>query len=335
MIKDKLNRSIRDLRVSVTDRCNFRCSYCMPAEIYGERYRFLPREDLLSFEEITRLVHICTLLGSTKVRLTGGEPLVRSDIEELVSLLKSVHGVKDLAMTTNGYMLAEKVDSLKEARLDRLTISLDTLDEDVFKDMNGRNFGNKRVLAGIDAAESVGYKPIKINAVVKRGVNEHTILDLARYFKGRGHIVRFIEFMDVGTINKWSLGHVVSATEIFEIINSELPIEPVKSNYPGEVALRYRYSDGSGEIGIIASVTKPFCGDCTRLRLSPEGTIYTCLFSNEGTDLREMLRSGASDEDITRRINGVWGDREDRYSEDRASLSVPVEDKIEMYHIGG
>lgn len=335
MIKDKFNRSFKDLRVSVTDRCNFRCSYCMPAEIYGERYQFLPRKDLLSFEEITRLVRICVGLGSTKIRLTGGEPLVRSDIEELVSRLASINSLKDLAMTTNGYMLAEKVDALKDAGLHRLTISFDTLDEDVFKEMSGRNFSSKKVLAGIDAAERAGYKPIKINVVVKRGVNEHTILDLARYFKERGHIARFIEFMDVGTINKWSLDHVVSAGEIFEIINNELPIEPVEGNYPGEVALRYRYSDGSGEIGIIASVTKPFCGDCTRLRLSPEGTIYTCLFSNAGTDLREPLRSGVGDEDIVRIINGVWGSREDSYSEDRAHLSVPVKDKVEMYHIGG
>tara|TARA_Y100000588_G_scaffold205228_1_gene219026 strand:- start:7203 stop:8210 length:1008 start_codon:yes stop_codon:yes gene_type:complete len=335
MIKDKFNRSFKDLRVSVTDRCNFRCSYCMPAEIYGDRYQFLSRKDLLSFEEITRLVRICVGLGSEKIRLTGGEPLVRSDIEELISLLSSINGVKDLAMTTNGYMLAEKADVLKAAGLDRLTISLDTLDEDVFKEMNGRNFSNKKIFAGIDAAERLGYKPIKINAVVKRAVNEHTILDLARYFKERGHIVRFIEFMDVGTINKWNLDQVVSAAEIFEIINSELPIEPVESNYPGEVALRYRYSDGSGEIGIIASVTKPFCGNCTRLRLSPEGTIYTCLFSNAGIDLKEPLRSGVSDEDIIRIINGVWGSREDTYSEDRAYLSVPVKDKVEMYHIGG
>ena len=333
-ITDRLDRPFRDLRVSVTDRCNFRCPYCMPAEIYGDRYQFLPRDDLLTFEEIERLAAIMARLGAVKVRLTGGEPLVRSDIEKLVAMLARVSGIEDLTMTTNGYLLPRKAEELKRAGLHRLSISLDSLDEEVFKKMNGRGFGVDKVLEGISAAEDAGFSPLKINAVVQRGVNDHTIVDMARYFKERGHVMRFIEYMDVGTRNGWRLDEVTPADEIIARIDAEMPLEPVGSGYRGEVALRYRYRDGGGEVGVIASVTRPFCGDCTRLRLSPEGRLVTCLFATLGTDLRGPVRSGASDADLERLIRGVWAVREDRYSEQRASMTEPRE-KVEMYHIGG
>ena len=337
MITDKFRRPLRDLRISVTDRCNFRCTYCMPAEIYGERYEFLPKADLLTFEEITRLTTIMVGLGAQKVRLTGGEPLVRSDIEKLVDSLARVEGVEDLTMTTNAYLLPQKAQALKDAGLQRITVSLDTLDDEIFKRMNGRGFGTERVLEGIEAAERVGLRPIKINSVVQKGVNDHTIVDLARYFKERGHIVRFIEYMDVGTLNGWKMDQVVASDEIVARIDAELPLEPIEGNYRGEVALRYRYRDGGGEIGVISSVTKPFCGDCTRLRLSPEGQIYTCLFGSAGTDLRGPMRDGATDEELEAVITGTWGKREDRYSEERASMTEPLRlrKKVEMYKIGG
>ena len=334
-MRDVFDRPLRDLRISVTDRCNFRCTYCMPAEIYGERYQFLPKEDLLTFEEITRLTRILVGLGAVKVRLTGGEPLVRNDFERLVAMLSEVDGVSDLTLTTNAYLLPQKAEALKDAGLHRVTVSLDTLNDAIFRKMNGRGFGTRKVLDGIEAAERAGFGPLKINSVVQRGVNDHTIVELARYFKERGHVVRFIEYMDVGTRNGWRLDHVVPADEIVEQINAEMPIDPTESSYRGEVAMRYRYRDGGGEIGVIASVTKPFCGDCTRLRLSPEGSLYTCLFATSGTDLREPLRSGASDAEIERIVRGIWDVRTDRYSEERASLTEPVREKVEMYHIGG
>ena len=335
MIKDKFNRPLKDLRISVTDRCNFRCTYCMPAEIYGERYEFLPRAQLLTFEEITRLTKVMVRLGAVKVRLTGGEPLVRNELEKLVGMLSVVDGVDDLTLTTNAYLLPQKAQILKDAGLQRVTVSLDTLDDEIFKHMNGRGFSTSRVLEGIDAAERVGLRPIKINSVVQRGVNDHTLVELARYFKDRGHIVRFIEYMDVGNRNGWKLEQVIPAEEIVARIDAEMPLEPIESNYPGEVALRYRYRDGSGEIGIIASVTKPFCGDCTRLRLSPEGLIYTCLFASVGTDLRSPMRAGATDDELETVIRRTWGVRTDRYSEERASMTEPAPGKVEMYHIGG
>ena len=337
MITDKFRRPLRDLRISVTDRCNFRCTYCMPAEIYGERYEFLPRADLLTFEEITRLTTIMVGLGAQKIRLTGGEPLVRSDIEKLVDSLAQADGVEDLTMTTNAYLLPQKAQALKDAGLQRITISLDTLDNEIFKRMNGRGFGIEKVLKGIEAAEQVGLRPIKINSVVQKGVNDHTVVDLARYFKERGHIVRFIEYMDVGTLNGWEMNQVVPSDEIVARIDAELPLEPIEGNYRGEVAMRYRYRDGGGEIGVISSVTKPFCGDCTRLRLSPEGQIFTCLFGSVGTDLRGPMRDGATDEEIEAVITGTWGRREDRYSEERASMTEPsrLRKKVEMYKIGG
>jgi len=334
VITDSFDRPFRDLRISVTDRCNFRCPYCMPAEIYGERYEFLPRDELLTFEEIMRLTRIFAGLGAKKVRLTGGEPLVRNQVEQLVSALARIDGVDDLTLTTNAYLLPQKAGALKEAGLQRVTISLDSLDEEVFKRMNGRGFGTGRVLQGIEAAENVGLTPIKINAVVQKGLNDHTLVDLARYFKERGHIVRFIEYMDVGNRNGWKLDHVVPAEEIVAMIDAEMPLEPVPGAYRGEVAQRYRYRDGSGEIGVIASVTRPFCGDCTRLRLSPDGTVYTCLFAGAGTDLRGPLRGGATDDELRGTVSGLWGVREDRYSELRTSMTEARE-KVEMYHIGG
>ena len=335
MTADKFGRPFRDLRISITDRCNFRCPYCMPEEIYGDRYEFLPRADLLTFEEIARLAGIMAGLGAVKVRVTGGEPLVRNQVERLIEQLAGIDGVRDLAMTTNAYLLAPKAQVLKDAGLQRLTVSLDSLDEEVFARMNGRGFGPQRVLEGIEAAERAGLTPLKINAVVQKGVNDHTIVDLARHFKGTAHIVRFIEYMDVGTLNGWKLDDVVPADEMVSMIDAAMPLEPVMGSYRGEVANRYRYRDGGGEIGIIASVTKPFCGDCTRLRLSPDGTIYTCLFASVGMDLRGPLRAGASDAELAELVAGRWGVRDDRYSEVRASMTERPREKVEMYHIGG
>jgi cyclic pyranopterin phosphate synthase len=308
----------------------------MPAEIYGDKYTFLPRSDLLTFEEITRLARIFTGLGARKLRLTGGEPLVRQEIETLVAQLAALDGIEDLAMTTNGFLLPKKAQALKAAGLKRVTVSLDSLDDAVFRRMNGNRASVQNVLDGIAAAEQAGFAPIKINTVVQRGVNDHTLVDLARYCKDRGYIVRFIEYMDVGTLNGWRLDDVVPAAEIVERINAEMPLEAMPENYRGEVALRYRYQDGGGEIGLIASVTKPFCGDCTRLRLSPEGEIYTCLFAVKGTDLRAPLRAGATDEEMESIMRGIWGKRADRYSEIRTSLTDRDQrDKVQMFHIGG
>jgi cyclic pyranopterin phosphate synthase len=303
----------------------------MPAEIYGERYEFLPKAELLTFEEISRLTRMLVRHGAAKVRITGGEPLVRAEIETLIASLSQIDGVADLTLTTNAYLMEQKAQLLKDAGLQRVTISLDSLDDEVFRSMNGRGFGTAKVLQGIDAAEKAGLTPIKINAVVQKGVNDHTVVELARYFKDRGHIVRFIEYMDVGNRNGWRLDHVVPADEIVSMIDAEMPLEPFERSYRGEVAMRYRYRDGGGEIGVIASVTQPFCGDCTRLRLSPEGSVYTCLFASKGTDLRGPLRSGATDEELAAIIGGMWGARDDRYSEERSSMTEPQR-KVEMYH---
>ncbi len=335
MLVDKFHRPLRDLRISVTDRCNFRCTYCMPAEIYGERYQYLPKTELLTFEEIARLARIFVRLGVTKIRLTGGEPLVRQELEKLVAQLAQIDGIEDMALTTNGYLLPQNAQALKEAGLRRVTVSLDSLDDAVFRRMNGDRSGVRRVLDGIEAAERAGFHPIKINAVVQRGVNDHTVVDLARYAKARGDIARFIEYMDVGNLNGWSMDQVVPAREIVAMIDAAMPLEPIAPNYPGEVATRFRYRDGGGEIGVIASVTQPFCGGCTRLRLSPEGCLYTCLFANAGTDLKEPLRAGASDDEIEQIVQGIWRRRADRYSEIRTSLTHPRARKVEMYHIGG
>ena len=336
-LTDLFNRPLRDLRISVTDRCNFRCTYCMPAEIFGESYQFLPRNEILTFEEITRLARIFVGQGVTKLRITGGEPLLRTDLPRLIAMLADIDPSVDLTLTTNAYLLPQQAQALKDAGLQRVTVSLDTLDDEVFKQMNGRGFPVQRVLDGIEAAAQVGLAPIKINAVVQKGVNDHSIVDLARYFKGSGHVVRFIEYMDVGNRNGWKWDHVVSADEIIRSIDAELPLEPVASNYPGEVANRYRYKDGSGEIGVIASVTQPFCGDCTRARLSTDGKLYTCLFASDGLDLRDQMRAGATDAELAARIAGIWSRRADRYSEERTELA-PLQNarqKVEMYHIGG
>lgn len=336
-ITDLFGRPLRDLRISVTDRCNFRCTYCMPAEIFGESYQFLPKNEILSFEEIARLAGVFVGMGVTKLRITGGEPLLRTDLPELVSMLSRIDPSVDLTLTTNAYLLPQQAQALKDAGLRRITISLDSLDDEVFKQMNGRGFPVRRVLDGIEKAEAVGLSPVKINAVVQKGVNDRGIVELARYFKGTGHIVRFIEYMDVGNRNGWKWDHVVSASDIVAQIDRELPLEPVESNYQGEVANRYRYRDGAGEIGVIASVTMPFCGDCTRARLSTDGKLYTCLFAAGGLDLRDYLRSGATDEELEARIGGIWSRRSDRYSEERTELA-PVQNgrqKVEMYHIGG
>ncbi|WP_119065403.1 GTP 3',8-cyclase MoaA [Aggregatilinea lenta] len=334
-ITDTLHRPLRDLRISVTDRCNFRCRYCMPAEIYGEHYRFMPKAEMLSFEEIARLVRIMAGFGVEKIRLTGGEPLVRQQLEKLVEQIAAIDGIDDIAITTNGVLLPQKIQALKDAGLKRVTISLDSLDNDVFRRMNGERADVQQVLDGIAAAQQAGFAPIKINSVAQRGVNDHTLVDLARYCRDNGLILRFIEYMDVGTLNGWKLDQVVPAREIIERIGAEIPLEPIEPNYRGEVASRYRYADGSGEIGVIASVTQPFCGTCTRLRLTPEGNIYTCLFAVQGTELRDLLRSGAPDEAIADRIRGVWQARADRYSEIRSSLTDLERPKVEMYHIGG
>lgn len=331
---DTLQRPIRDLRISVTDRCNFRCPYCMPAEIFGEKYEFLPKADILTFEEIVRLAKIFVALGVTKIRITGGEPLLRRDLETLIADLSRLDGVADLTLTTNGYLLADKARALKDAGLHRLTVSLDAIDEQTFDRMSGRTHGTERVLNGIRVAERLGFYPLKINAVIQKGINDHLVVDLAQHFHGTGHILRFIEFMDVGNRNKWNMAQVVPAAEIIDRIHAVLPLEPIAPNYMGEVARRYRYVDGGGEIGLIASVTQPFCGDCTRARLSTDGKLYTCLFASEGTDLRDDLRYGASDAALRDKITHTWTHRNDRYSEIRFA-HTPEARKIEMYQIGG
>jgi GTP 3',8-cyclase len=331
--QDVLGRHLRDLRISVTDRCNFRCIYCMPRDVFGSDYAFLARDQLLSFEEIARLARIFKEQGVEKIRLTGGEPLLRKNLEHLIEMLADIPGL-DLTLTTNGSLLARKARALKAAGLRRVTVSLDSLDEAVFRRMNDADFPVSEVLNGIDAAAAAGLAPIKINTVVKRGVNEDSVLPLARYFKGSGHIVRFIEFMDVGHTNGWRMDDVVPSAEIVRAIGDRMPLEPVDPNYRGEVAERWRYQDGSGEIGVISSVTQAFCRTCTRARLSTEGMLYTCLFATAGYDLRAMLRSGAPDAEISDSIAGIWHIRADRYSELRTAETAKLR-KIEMSYIGG
>jgi cyclic pyranopterin phosphate synthase len=309
----------------------------MPAEIFGEGYQFLPKNEILSFEEINRLARVFVGLGVNKLRITGGEPLLRTGLPRLLEMLSEIEGADDLTLTTNAYLLPQQAQQLKHAGLKRVTVSLDTLDDEIFKRMNGRGFSTRRVLEGIEKAAAVGLGPIKINAVVQKGVNDHTIVDLARHFKDTGHIVRFIEYMDVGNLNGWKWDHVVTAKEIIGRIDAETPLEPLEANYPGEVASRYRYRDGGGEVGVIASVTQPFCGSCTRARLSTDGRIFTCLFGSEGVSLRDHLRAGASDQDLIDVISNTWRHRADRYSEERTE-SAPSQNqsrKIEMFQIGG
>jgi cyclic pyranopterin phosphate synthase len=332
-INDTFGRPLRDLRISVTDRCNFRCRYCMPKEVFGRDYEFLAKSMLLSFEELERLAWVFTGFGLRKIRLTGGEPLLRRDIEILVAKLAHLPNI-ELTLTTNGSLLAKKAVALAQAGLDRVSVSLDSLDDNVFMKMNDVDFPVERVLEGIRAASEAGLSPIKVNMVVKRGVNEDSVLAMARYFHGSGHILRFIEYMDVGTTNGWRLDDVVSAAEIVRAIRSEMPIEPIEPSYRGEVAKRWRYLDGGGEFGIVASVTQAFCADCTRARLSADGSLYTCLFATQGFDLRELLRSGASDAEIASAVKSVWLRRADRYSEIRGSETKDLH-KVEMSFIGG
>lgn len=336
--EDFLGRQLRDLRVSVTDRCNFRCPYCMPAEIFGERYEFLPKEQILSFEEISRLANLFVGLGVNKLRITGGEPLLRAELPTLITTLSELPGRPDLALTTNAYLLEANAERLFQAGLRRVTISLDGYDEETFKAMTGRDANLSRVLSGISAAESAGFSPLKINCVVRKNVNEHAILPMAKKFRGTGHILRFIEFMDVGTRNGWNLSQVVTAREIVECLDKEFGLEELEPNYRGEVARRYRYSDGAGEVGVIASVTAPFCGDCSRARITADGRLVTCLFSDQGFDLKTLLRTGRKDEEILNEIARVWNHRKDRYSEERSSLtnlSGSPRNKIEMFQVGG
>ena len=332
---DLLGRRLRDLRISVTDRCNFRCVYCMPREVFGKDFQFMERSALLSFEEIERVARAFAAQGVEKLRLTGGEPLLRRDLERLVEKLVAIEGIRDVALTTNGALLAKKARSLADAGLTRVTVSLDSLDDDTFKAINDVAFPVDRVLEGIDAALAAGLAPVKVNMVVKRGANDQDILPMARFFRGKpGTILRFIEFMDVGTTNGWQLEDVVSAAEIVERIGAEHPLEPAAPRYPGEVANRFAYADGTGEIGVIASVTQPFCGGCTRARISAEGKLYTCLFAARGHDLREVIRTGATDEELRASIAGVWTRRGDRYSEIRTA-DTPARERVEMSHIGG
>jgi cyclic pyranopterin phosphate synthase len=331
---DSRSRPLRDLRISVTDRCNFRCTYCMPKEIFGRDFAFLPREQLLTFEEITRLARAFAGEGVSKVRLTGGEPLLRHDLERLVAMLAGIDQITDVALTTNGSALAAKADTLKAAGLTRVTVSLDALDDETFAAMNDVAFPVARVLAGIDVAAAAGLTPVKINMVVKRGVNDDRIIEMAERFRGSGHVLRFIEYMDVGTTNGWRMDDVVPAAEIAATINARWPLEPLPANYPGEVASRYRYRDGAGELGVIASVTQPFCGACTRARLSADGKLYTCLFAAHGHDLRGLLRDDATDLELTTRIQSIWAKRADRYSELRRA-QTQQRARIEMSYIGG
>jgi len=348
---DRLARPLLDLRISVTDRCNFRCVYCMPKEIFDDEHRYVPHRELLSFEEITRLARIFVRRGTRKIRLTGGEPLLRRDVETLVRQLAQLRtdlGVPlELTLTTNASILERKVRALAEAGLDRITVSLDALDDGIFRAMNDVDFPVASVLAGIDAAAAAGFGPLKVNMVVKRGVNESQILPMARYFRERGHVLRFIEYMDVGSSNGWRLDEVLPSAQLLERIDAQFPLEPIAATETGQVAQRWRYRDGGGEIGTISSVTRAFCGDCTRARLSTEGSLYLCLFSQHGHDLRALLRAGSSDAQIDAALGSLWGQRADRYSELRASRTAALPasaqgavvdgaaPRVEMSYIGG
>jgi len=331
-VHDQLKRPLRDLRISVTDRCNFRCTYCMPRETFGRDYEFLSRDLLLRFEEIADIAKVFAGFGVNRLRLTGGEPLMRKGIEKLIRWLKDIEGIDEVMLTTNGSLLERDADMLVAAGLDRVTVSLDSLSDEIFMGMNDAGYSVASVLAGIEAAATAGLKPIKVNAVVKRGVNDGEVVALAEHFRGTGHIMRFIEYMDVGTTNGWRLNDVVPARQIIAAINERFPLEPADPNHKGEVARRYRYQDGAGEVGVITSVTQPFCRDCTRARLSAEGQLYTCLFAGKGTDLRAVIRE--EPDRLAEVISAVWSARSDRYSEQRSEASLPFP-KVEMSYIGG
>ena len=335
---DTRKRPLRDLRISVTDRCNFRCTYCMPREVFDANYPFMPHASLLSFEEITRLASVAVSQGVQKIRLTGGEPLLRKDIEKLVAMLAELRTPQgdpaELTLTTNATLLRKKAAALKEAGLNRVTVSLDALDPGLFEQMSDSQVAVDTVLDGIQAAAEVGLAPVKVNMVVRKGLNDSPILPMAEYFRNSGHVLRFIEYMDVGSTNGWNLDEVVTGKEILALIGAQYPLEPVKADYAGEVAERWRYQDGSGEIGVITSVSHPFCGDCSRARMSPEGRLYLCLFADQGYDLRAVLRGGASNEELAAHLAGIWQGRTDRYSEQRGKETVSRR-KIEMSYIGG
>ena len=339
---DGRGRPLRDLRISVTDRCNFRCTYCMPEEVFGERYQFLPRDEILSFEESLRLTRLMVPFGVSKIRITGGEPLLRHDLPRLIEGLSATEGVEDIALTTNGTLLKRMAGHLRRSGLSRLTISLDSLDPEIFRQMNGGKLVVGKVLEGLRTATEVGFEGIKLNCVVQKGVNDHTLVELARYAREQGHIVRYIEYMDVGTRNAWDLEHVTTGDEIVSRIDQSFPLEPAAPQYRGEVARRYRYRDGAGEMGVITSVSEPFCGDCSRVRLTTGGELMTCLFASQGTDLRGPMRAGASDQALRDLIQGAWSVRRDRYSEERGGVVRDAGDstasrdgRIEMYQIGG
>ena len=333
LLADRLGRSMRDLRISVTDRCNFRCVYCMPREVFDADYKFLPHEAILSFEEIARLARVFAGLGVKKIRLTGGEPLVRRDLHRLVALLSPLDAV-EITLTTNGSLLEKQAEFLKKAGLGRVTVSLDSLDEATFQAMNDADFPVAKVIDGIEAAAAAGLGPVKINMVVKRGVNERDVLAMAERWRGTGHIVRFIEYMDVGSTNGWRMDDVIPSAEVVRRISERWSLEPAEANYSGEVAQRWRYKDGAGEIGVISSVTQAFCSSCNRMRLSTEGSLYTCLFAQTGHDLKALVRGGASDDEIRNEIAAVWTKRADRYSEIR-TLQTAKLPKVEMSYIGG
>lgn len=333
-ITDVFDRSLRDLRISVIDKCNFRCTYCMPKEIFGDDYAFLPENQLLSFAEIVRVAKTFAQLGVEKIRITGGEPLLRKDLNQLIAQLVNIPGIQDIALTTNAVFLPKRAAKLKAAGLDRVNISLDAIEDHVFTKINGRGVPIKPVLRGIEAAKEAGLK-VKVNMVVKKGMNESQILPMARYFKGKDIILRFIEFMDVGNHNGWDLNNVVSKQQIIDRIHHEMPITPAEENYYGEVASRFRYLDEEGEIGVISSVTDSFCGTCTRIRLSADGKLYTCLFASSGYEIRDQLREGLTDEQLQEKLTGLWERREDRYSAERADRKHENRKKIEMSYIGG
>ena len=336
VLADTRGRPMRDLRISVTDRCNFRCTYCMPREVFNADYKFLPHEAILSFEEIARLAGIFVGLGVKKIRLTGGEPLLRKGLPDLVAMLAPLGA--DLTLTTNGSTLVKHAQALKEAGLNRLTVSLDSLDEATFRAMNDADFPVAKVLDGISAAANAGFSPVKINMVVKRGVNDHQIVETARHWRDSGHVLRFIEFMDVGSTNGWRMDDVIPSAEVVRRISAAFPLEPAEANHAGEVAQRWRYKDGAGEIGVISSVTQAFCADCNRMRLSTEGSLYTCLFAQQGHDLKALLRGGADDDAIRDSVAAVWRVRDDNYSEVRTTTTEEMRaknPKVEMSYIGG
>jgi cyclic pyranopterin phosphate synthase len=334
VLADPRGRRLRDLRISVTDRCNFRCTYCMPKEVFDAHHEFLPHGEILTFEEIVRMARVFRGLGTEKIRLTGGEPLLRKDIDRLVAMLREAVPGTDLTLTTNGSALKAKARALKAAGLDRVTVSLDSLDDATFRAMNDADFPVAKVLEGIDAAAEAGLAPVKINMVVRRGVNDHQVVDMARRFRGTGHIVRYIEFMDVGSTNGWRMEEVVPSAEVVYHISERFPIEPMERDYSSEVAERWRYRDGAGELGVISSVTHAFCSTCSRARLSTDGQLFTCLFAQRGYDLKSMMRGGRSDAEIAAAVSAIWQKREDRYSEIRTAETAHAR-KIEMSYIGG